>query len=52
MFVSFNEINPRMRAYYPYFLVQFGNGMLCGLFQLQKFGLFIQLLLQISHLTL
>lgn len=52
MFVSFNETNPRMSIYYPYLLVQFGNGMLCGFFQLQKFGLFIEFLLQISYLTL
>lgn len=52
MFVSFYRVNARMRVYYPYFLVQFGDGMLCGFFQLQKFRLLIQFLLQISYLTL
>ena len=50
--LSFYRVNARMRVYYSYFLVQFGDGMLCGFFQLQKFRLFIQFLLQISYLTL
>lgn len=52
MFVSFSRLSARMRVKYPDVLVQFGDGVLCGFFQLQKFGLFIQFLLQISYLTL
>lgn len=41
-----------MRVYYPNLLVQLGDSMLCGFLQLQKFGLFLQFLFQISYLTL
>lgn len=49
---SSKVVKTRMGVYYPYLLVQLGDSMLSGFLQLQKFGLFMQLLFQISYLPL